>query len=94
MPTRHKYAYISATSNTVVTTSPGTLYSIAGTFVAGGGVRVDDADRFAQGTLDVNAVSSNTLGFFSTQFTSAGIGFNEGLAVAVSSNSKITVEYE
>lgn len=88
----HLYAYISATSNTVVTTRPGTLYGVHGTFP--GGVRIDDTDRFAQGVLDINAVSSNALGYFAAPHAGLHIGFNEGLAVAVSSNSKITIEYE
>lgn len=94
MPT--KYAYISAPSNTVVKTGPGRLYSVTGTFLAGTIVRADDTHRFGQGVLDINAVSSNTIGAFggTTTFSPLGIGFDTGLAVAVSSNAKVTIEYE
>ena len=91
---KHRYTYISATSNTVVTTSPGTLYGIHGSFIAGTIVRIDDTDTFAQGVLNINAVSSNTIGAFGSERSAMAIGFNEGLAVAVGSNSKITIEWE
>lgn len=90
-----KYKYISVPSNTVVSTAPGTLYSISGTFPAGAIVRVDDSHSFAQGVLDVNAKSSNTVGAFSsaTRF-GIGIGLDTGLVVSVSSNAAVTIEYQ
>lgn len=91
---RHRYAAISATSNTVLLTAPGTLYGIVGTFPAGSVVRVDDSHRFPQGVLDINARSSNTVGHFGSSTTGLGIGLNTGLVVAVSSNASVTVEYE
>jgi hypothetical protein len=90
----YSYAYISATSNTVVKTAPGTLYGVIGNFPAGTLVRVDDSHSFAQGVLNINAVSSNTITTMGSQATDIGIGFNTGLVVAVSSNAKITVVYE
>lgn len=95
MPGRARYAYISATSNTVVSTTPGSLYSITGNFPSGTIVRIDDTHRFGQGVLDINAVSSNTIGAYgaSTVF-GQGLGYATGLAVAVSSNAKITIEYD
>lgn len=91
---KHKYAYISATSNTVVRTGPGTLYGVLGTFNAGTVVRIDDTHRFTAGVLDLNAVGSNTVAAFTAQTTGLAIGLDTGLAVAVGSNSKITIEYE
>jgi len=94
MSGRATYKYISAASNTVVKAGLGTLYSITGNFPSGTLVRVDDTHRFQQGVLDINAVSSNTIGVFGGTTTfGEGILFT-GLAVAVSSNAKITVEYE
>ena len=89
-----RYAFISATSNTVVATKPSTLYSITGTFPAGAAVRVDDSHTFAQGVLDINATSSNTVGRFVQTTFGRGLGLNTGLVVAVSSNAAVTVEYE
>lgn len=91
---KHQYAYISAPSNTVVKTGAGSLYSITGTFPSGAIVRVDDTHRFGQGVLDVNAKSSNTVGAFGANTAFGGLAFSTGLAVAVSSNAAITVEYE
>lgn len=92
---KSRYAYISATSNTVVQTGVSTLYSVTGTFQSGTIVRVDDAPRFNQGVLDINAVGSNTVGVFGTSTTFArGLGLSNGLVVAVSSNGKVVVEYE
>jgi hypothetical protein len=90
-----RYAYISATSNTVVKTGPGKLYSINGTFPTDSVVRIDDTHRFAQGILDINAVSSNTVTVVkgATNFT-IGVGLDTGLVVAVSSNAKVTLEYD
>ena len=92
---KSRYAYISAPSNTVLSTRAGTLYSITGTFPAGSIVRVDDTHSFAQGVLDINAKSSNTVGAFSAATVfGQGLGLNTGLVVAVSSNAAVTVEYE
>lgn len=91
-----QYAYISNTSNTVVATRPVSLYAIVGTFPAGALVRIDDAHRFSQGILDINAVSSNTVvaaSSFPVTFT-PGVSLNAGMAVAVSSNAKATLIYE
>lgn len=90
-----RYKYISSTSNTVVRTGPGTLYSISGTFPSGAAVRIDDAHTFGQGVLDINAKSSNSVGLFSASTVFVrGIGIDVGIAVAVSSNAAVTIEYE
>ena len=92
---RASYKYISATSNTVVKTGYGTIYSITGNFPTGTIVRVDDAHSFNHGVLDLNATSSNTIGRYGSNTTfGVGLGLNTGLVVAVSSNASITVEYE
>lgn len=91
---KHKYAYISATSNTVVKAAAGTLYGITGTAPAGTLVRIDDTHRFGQGVLDINAVSSNTVGAFAVPSYFDGLAVDTGIAVAVSSNAKVTIEYE
>lgn len=92
---KHKYAYVSAASNQVISTQSGSLYSITGTFPAGSLVRVDDTHSFAQGILNINARSSNTVGAFSASTTfDGGLGINTGIVVAASSNASVTVEYE
>jgi len=89
------YTYISATSNTVVKRNIGKLFSITGNFPAGSIARVDDSQSFPQGVLDINAVSSNTVGKFGANTTfGQGLGINSGIVVAVSSNAAVTIEYE
>lgn len=90
---KSSFAYLASGSNNVVSRTPGTLYSISG---SGGYVRVHDAHTFAQGVLDMNAASSNTVGVFSVPTTfGRGLGLNTGMVVAFSSNSLgVTVEYE
>ena len=89
-----RYAFLSAGSNNVIATRPITLYSVHGT---GGVVRIDDAHRFPQGVLDLNASSSNTVGHFTPPTVFAeGLGLDTGLvaAFATASNSGITIEWE
>lgn len=90
-----KYAFLSSGSNNVVKRGPGTLYGIHGTIASGGLVRVDDSHSFAQGVLNLNATSSNTIGAFGTGSIEPGIAFDTGLVVAFSSNTTgLTVAYE
>lgn len=91
---KHKYALITATSNTVVQRGASTLYGVVGTFVSGTVVRIDDTHRFTQGVLDINAVGSNTVAAFTGAQVGMSLGLENGIAVAVSSNSRITLEYE
>lgn len=90
----HYYAPISATSNTVVVRRPTVLHGVVGTFPAGAVARIDDAHSFAQGVLNVNAVSSNTVGHFGEAVTGLGIGINSGIVVSATSNARVTVVYE
>lgn len=92
---RRLYAYLSSGSNNVVVRRPGALYSINGSLLAGGTVRVDDAHSFPQGALNLNASTSNTVGYFAPPARFDGVGFNAGLVVAFTSNTNgVTVEYE
>ncbi len=86
--------FLSSGSNNVVLRAPGTLYGVY--FAGTGAVRIDDSHSFAQGALDLNATSSNTLGRFANGAIVPGIGFNTGLvaAFATSSNTGVTVVYE
>lgn len=90
-----RYAYLASGSNNMVKQGAGTLYGLYGVLAAGGSIRVDDSHRFPQGVLNLNATSSNTIGYFGTGPTAVGLGFDTGLVVAFTSNtSGITVEYE
>ena len=89
------YAYLASGSNNVIKASAGTLY---GVYTAGTGlVRFDDTHSFAQGVLNLNSASSNTIGYFPSGDLSRGIGFNTGLVAAfatASNTAGVTVEYE
>lgn len=91
---RLRYAFISATSNTVVQRVPGALHGVFGNFPSGSIARIDDAHSFPQGVLDINAASSNTVARIGAPVTGLDIGLNSGLVIAVSSNAAVTVAYD
>lgn len=91
-----------AGSNYRVKSGSGSLYSVHGFIPAGGSVKIEDTTGLGAAP-DLNAVSPTTTrgyygpasaaGVFSVHFV-RGVGFDDGLVVAATSNARFTVEYE
>lgn len=96
-----RYALISAGSNTTVKTGSGSLYGLYIRPANGASVRVEDAANLGAAP-DLNNPSASSIALLGTYASAApdvvtftpGIGFNDGLTVAASSNTRITVVYE
>lgn len=94
---------ISVGSNTRVKTGSGSLYGIHGYIPEGGTVRVDNSLDLGAVPDYNNSVTSNATiasygptaaaGVFNVVFT-PGVGFDDGLVVAATSNARFTVNYE
>ena len=89
-------------SNYLIKRGSGSLYAVHGFIPQGGSVKLENtADLGA--TPNLNAVSSNATmayygpvtaaGVFSVNF-SPGVGFDDGLVIAATSNARATVIYE
>ena len=89
-------------SNYRVKTGSGSLYSVHGYIPQGGSVRLDDTTGLGA-AVDFFSITSNATrayygpasaaGVFSVHFV-RGVGFDDGLTVAGTSNARFTVEYE
>ena len=89
-------------SNYLIKRGSGSLYAIHGFIPQGGSVKLENVNDLGA-TPNLNAVSSNATvayygpvsaaGVFSVLFT-PGVGFDDGLVVAATSNARATIVYE
>lgn len=90
-------------SNYLVKRGSGSVYGVHGFIPQGGSVRLDDTTSLSAGVVDFYSVTSNATmafygpvtaaGTFSAEFT-PGVGFDDGLVVAATSNARVTIVYE
>lgn len=96
-----RYTFISAGSNTTVKTGSGTLYRVTIAPANGTVVRVDDATDLGAAP-NLNAGGAATIAYTGTFGSTVpgvldfgpGVGFNDGLTLAATSNAKLSVVYE
>jgi hypothetical protein len=96
-----RIALVSTGSNTRVASGGGTLYRVLVTPTFGSTVRIDDSLNLGAAP-NMNGVGADTIGNFGTFNDSGlvvldfapGVGFNAGLAIAATSNARLTVVYE
>lgn len=97
------HSYTSAVgSNWRVKSGSGSLYGIHGFIPNGGSVKAENTSSLGA-TPDLNAVTSNATMAYYGPVTAAGtfnmvfqpgVGFDDGLVVAATSNARFTVVYE
>ena len=95
----HKYATVAVGSNTTIKTGSGTLYGVVVTPGTGGQVHLVDSVSIGTNPPLITAVTGDMvwIGPYVDAEPEAyrfGLGFNDGLTIAATSNTRVNVEYE